>query len=155
MSAANDVEHLVGRLSTLIFWKIPRFINTRSLLNRFQYLVPILRLLRLHHLNRTAISGSPVKFATDFSIADLNSVFILNTSLSFPTSLSFLADFQQPTFYFVRVCAVRDQTALVVLREALSAQRTLFSRARYAARENRQPVPRRLELIVRFFRGLR
>ena len=144
MSAANDVEHLVGRLSTLIFWKIPRLINTRSLLNSFQYLVPILLLLRLHHLNRTTLSENPDMFATDISIAALNSIFSLNTSLSFRTSRSNLAALQQPTVSFFRVSAVRCQIAFAVLREALCAQRSIHRRA----------FQRPVELLVRIFVNL-
>ena len=62
-------------------------------------------------------------FATDISVADLNSIFSLNISLSFRTPRSNLAVLQQPTVLFFRVSAVRCQIAIAVLREALCAQR--------------------------------
>ena len=80
-------------------------------------------LLSLHQLNRTTISENPDMFATDISIAALNSIFSMNTSLSFRTSRSNLAALQQPTVPFFRVSAVRCQIAFAVLREALCAQR--------------------------------
>ena len=92
-------------------------------LNGFQYLVPILLLLSLHQLNRTTISENPDMFATDISIADLNSMFSLNISLPFRTPRSNLAALQQPTVPFFRVSAVRCQIPFTVLREALCAQR--------------------------------
>ncbi|MCB0392764.1 MAG: hypothetical protein KDD58_15850 [Bdellovibrionales bacterium] len=74
-------------------------------------------------MNRTTISENPDMFATDISIAALNSIFSLNISLSFRTPRSNLAALQQPTVLFFRASAVHCQIASTDLREALCAER--------------------------------
>ena len=87
-------------------------------------------------------------FATDISIAALNSIFSLNTSLSFRTPRSNLAALQQPTVLFIRVSAVRCQIAFAVLREALCAQRRNKRRGAATLRSVRVSDSERLDCIV-------